>query len=322
MSQSLSSTTLKVLDILNDCKMHTGTDIASNLGISRTAVWKIIQHSKKYDVHIRSHHQGYQLTTPLFLFDKKKITNLLKAQKVSLEILENISSTTDYLKKKKPLKDFNFCLAEHQSKGRGRLGRTWFSPFGRNIYCSFSYTFNKDASQLSGLSLVLGLAIIKALESLNPDLKLHLKWPNDIYYNNEKMGGILIDLLGEANGNCTAIMSVGLNINMKDLKDKCIDQPWTSLEHALKEKLDRNIIVARLIQSFQRDLDSFQKNGFESFLKEWKKYDLLAQKKISIVMGTHSQSGTAQGINEKGYLLLKSTAGKIEEHSFGDTHLK
>lgn len=320
MAHQLSSTISKVLEILNDGAVHAGSDIADKLSISRTAVWKVIQRLKNYDVDIKSQHQGYQLSAPLILLDKKKIEKGLEHPNITLEIFENIPSTSDYLKNKAPSKDITFCLAEYQSKGRGRLGRTWASPFGRNIYCSFRYVFNKDISELGGLSLVVGILTAQALE-FSTILKPLLKWPNDIYVNDQKMGGILIELMAEANGNCTAIISMGLNINMKDGGLKDIDQPWTSLEHVLNENLDRNIVVARIIESILSGMAVFHEKGIEPFLLEWKRYDLLENQKISISMGKEIVPGIARGINSHGYLLLERATGTMEPVSYGDTTL-
>jgi len=319
--KKLSTTTFKVVDILNDCKLHAGTDIAETLGISRTAVWKVIGRLKKYNIEIESKHQGYCLTSPFFLLDKKKIESLLKNSRLRLEIFESIPSTSHYLKNKTPLKDMSFCLSEHQSKGRGRLGRSWSSPFGRNIYCSFSYTFNKDISEMSGLSLVVGILVAKALVSLNPKLNPRLKWPNDIYINDQKMGGILIDLIAEAHGNCTAIISVGLNVNMKNVILEDIDQPWTSLEHVLNEKLDRNVVIARMMESVLEGMEIFHELGIEPFLPEWKHYDLLEGEKISVSTGKEIISGISKGISPQGYLLLELPSRNIGKFSYGDTTL-
>lgn len=317
----LPSTTFKIVDILSDCKIHAGTNIAATLGISRTAVWKVIKRLKEYNLPIESKHQGYHLNFPLILLDKKKIEDLLKDPRVTLEVFETIPSTSHYLRNKTPLKSMSFCLAEHQSKGRGRLGRSWSSPFGRNIYCSFSYTFNKDISEMSGLSLVIGILIANALESLNPKLKPLLKWPNDIYLNDQKVGGILIDLIAEAHGNCTAIISVGLNVNMKDVPLDGVDQPWCSLEHVLNEKLDRNVVIVRMVESILKGMDVFHEVGIEPFLPEWKRYDLLEGKKVSVSTGKETLSGISRGISLLGYLLLEHPSGDVEKFSYGDTTL-
>jgi BirA family biotin operon repressor/biotin-[acetyl-CoA-carboxylase] ligase len=321
MAHELSHTTLKILNILNDCNVHTGTDIAESLSVSRTAVWKVINRLKQYHIDIQSKHDGYQVSSPLILLEKDKIESLLKDPRVTLECFETISSTTDCLRNEIPLKNMHVCLSEHQSKGRGRMGRSWASPFGRNIYCSFKCLFNKDMSEMSGLSLVVGILTAKMLESLDPKVKPFLKWPNDLYVNNKKIGGILIDIIAEANGNCHAIISVGLNVNMKDIELEGVDQPWTSLEHILSVKLDRNLVAARLIQSIFKGIDVFLEEGMEPFLIQWKRYDLLENRPVSISHGGEVTSGIVRGITPQGYFLLELPSGEIKKFSYGDTTL-
>lgn len=321
MAHELSPTTLKILNILNDCKVHAGTDIAEYLSISRTAVWKVIQRLKNYNIDIESQHQGYHLNSPLILLDKHKIESLIKEPRVTLECFETISSTTHCLRTEKPLNNLHVCLAEHQSKGRGRMGRSWASPFGRNIYCSFSYIFNKDISEMSGLSLVIGILTANVLEALHPKVKPFLKWPNDLYVNNQKIGGILIDIIAEINGNCKAVISVGLNINMQDADLEDVDQPWTSLEHILNKKLDRNLIVASLIKSILKGIEIFLEKGIEPFLIQWKRYDLLENRQVSLSHGAKITSGIGRGITPLGFLLLELPSGEIQKFSYGDTTL-
>jgi BirA family biotin operon repressor/biotin-[acetyl-CoA-carboxylase] ligase len=322
MTQHLSPTILKILDILNDGTVHTGSEIALTLGISRNAVWKVIQKLKKYSVEIETKHQGYRLPVPLALFDQKKMNQLLKGVPLKLEVFESIPSTNDYLKTQSKLKNNWVCLSEYQSHGRGRLGRSWTSPFGRNIYCSLSVIFTKDICELSGLSLVVGILVAKALEASNPKLTPQLKWPNDIFINGKKVGGILIDLMAEAHGNCTAVISLGLNVNMKDVQASFMDHSWTSIEHVLEEKLDRNEIAARFIQVLLKGMETFKERGIEPFLQEWKRYDMLHNKKITLTTGTISMSGTARGISPEGLLLLELPDGRINKFSYGDATLR
>ncbi len=321
MAHPLPSTILKIVSILNDCKVHTGTDIAKTLAISRTAVWKGIQRLKKYDIDIRSRHQGYQLNFPLLLLDRNKIEAFIKDPNVTVEIVESVPSTNDYLREKPSLPTPYFCLAEHQSKGRGRLGRAWTSPFGRNIYCSFIYSLNKDISKISGLSLIVGILVVKELESLYPELNIFLKWPNDIYVNNKKMGAILIDIIAEAHGNCRVIIGIGLNVNMKDVLLTDVEQPWTSLEHILNIKEDRNVVVGHIIHSLLKGLDAFLEKGMAPFLLEWVRYDVLMGKQVSVNTSAKVTTGIARGIDTHGYLLLELPSGSTEKFSCGDTSL-
>lgn len=321
MSHKLSLTLSQVLQILNDGQIHTGIDIGNTLGISRTAVWKIIKRLQKYGVEIQSRHQGYSLECPLILLDQQAIELFLPNRNITLDIFETLASTSTYLKNKTAVQEGTICLAEHQTQGKGRLGRKWLSPFGRNIYSSLFCVFQKDISEMSGLSLVVGVLIAKALESLNPQLNLQVKWPNDLYINNQKLGGILIDLTAEAHGNCQAVISMGLNVNMKGVRLANVDQPWISLEHVLHEKLDRNKVVGHIFQTLLEGLDIFRRKGLEVFLAEWEKYDYLKNQKVSLNIGSEKIIGVARGIDTQGFLLVENDLGPIQKFSYGDAQL-
>ena len=135
------------------------------------------------------------------------------------------------------------------------------------------------------------------------------------------MGGILIDITAEAHGNCRATMSIGLNVNMKNIVLKGVDQPWTSLEHILNERLDRNLVVVQLIQTIFNGLQVFLEKGMVPFLADWKRFDLLENKKISVNSGAEIFSGIGRGINPQGYLLLELPSGEVRKLSCGDTTL-
>jgi BirA family biotin operon repressor/biotin-[acetyl-CoA-carboxylase] ligase len=318
MAHKFSPTLVKVIQTLNDGKLHAGSDMAKRLGISRTAVWKIIQRLKKYNLNIEVQHQGYRLIEPVQLIEKTKIKKLLKNKDIHLDIFESVVSTSDYLKNLKPNQNPSVCLAEYQTNGRGRLGRQWSSPFGQNIYFSILYNFDKDVSALSGLSLVIGILAVQALEALNHDFKPMLKWPNDIYLGGKKAGGILIELMAEANGSCAASISIGLNVNMK-YEQLAIDKLWTSLEHFVNQKLDRNIIASKLIDVILNGLDIYTEEGFKPFLNEWAKYDYLAKKDVNVQVGKNKFSGVAKGIDENGFLILETSKGVNAKFSSGDT---
>jgi len=174
---------------------------------------------------------------------------------------------------------------------------------------------------MSGLSLVIGILTANMLESLDQRIKPLLKWPNDIYLNNKKLGGILIDIIAEANGSSRVIIGVGLNVNMKDTQLENVDKPWTFLEEIIHEKVDRNGVVACLIQSIFKGIDLFEAKGIEPFLTHWKRYDLLESKHISVRQGAEILSGIGRGINPQGFLLLELSSGEVKKLSCGDTTL-
>lgn len=318
MTHELSTTTLALLNILNDGQRHAGTEIAKALGVSRMAIWKVIQRLKNYDIGIKSEHLGYRLESPLFLLEKSKIQKYIHKD-VTIDIFESLSSTNDYLKNLTSTTSPHICLAEHQINGRGRLGRSWGSPFGRNIYCSMSYVFQKDISEMAGLSLAVGILTVKTLETLDQRLKPSLKWPNDIYLEEKKVGGILIDLIAEANGTCKAVLGIGLNVNMKDIPLKNVEK-WTCLEEVMDQKLDRNKVVGKMINSLYKGMETFANRGFASFLPDWKRLDFLDNKKVTLTSGQEVYSGIAKGISPQGHLILELSQG-LKQFSYGDTSL-
>lgn len=318
MNHKLSQTTLNLLNILNDGERHGGTEIAETLGVSRTAIWKAIQRLKEYQVGIRSEHLGYCLESPLILFEKAKIQKLI-GNDISIDIFESLPSTNDYLKNQSIVSKPHLCIAEHQTSGRGRFGRSWASPFGRNIYCSYSDVFMKDISEMAGLGLVVGILTAKALEAMDSRLKPQLKWPNDIYLEGKKAGGILIDLLAEANGYCKAVIGIGLNVNMRGCPLKGVEK-WTSLEEVIRDKLDRNVVLAEIIRILSQGLETFLKHGLEPFLPDWRRLDFLNNNKVSLSSGQKIYTGIAKGISLQGYLCLELPQGK-KQFSYGDTTL-
>jgi len=262
--------------------------------------------------------------------DNSKHPILLKAdiikkyiQQKTCEIItfNNISSTNDYLKNHLKTKKIpQICLAEHQTAGQGRFGRNWYSPYGQNIYLSCLWNFDKNINELSCLSLVVSLAIIKTLVELGIDKNLKIKWPNDILYNHQKLAGTLIEIITESHVNLPVIIGVGLNVNMLSAKANEITQAWTSVAKILGSYQDRNILTGIFLNNLFSYLSEFNNKGFTKFLSEWQKYDYLKDRQIKLVNNQKTIVGTALGIDERGHLLLKHD-GNVIAYSSGETTL-
>jgi BirA family biotin operon repressor/biotin-[acetyl-CoA-carboxylase] ligase len=252
----------------------------------------------------------------LNLLNKQKILDDIKnsvvKKKCHIEILGSTPSTNDYLKSAET--KTNICLAEKQTAGKGRLGRAWHSPSGENIYFSYRWQSTKKINELSGLSAVVGLSIIAALESLGIK-NLKIKWPNDIFLNQKKIAGVLIEAVSDA-----IIIGIGINVNMKDDQNK-IDQPWTSLLKETNQSYDRNKIIAQLIEKLFEQLNQFEKTGLNSFLNLWNQYDYLCDQEVQLIIGNKKTVGTAKGINELGQLLIKTKEGTTAAYSSGELSL-
>jgi len=309
--------------LLSDGQYHDGTSLGNHLNISRAAVWKVIKKLEQYTIPLVSvKGKGYRLESPLILLNPKKIKAELRHRSVHLDILEKINSTNIYLEQFiRQNKQINVCIAETQSHGKGRLHRKWYSPFGENIYLSLLCPFEKDISELSGLSLISGLATCHALESLvrmkNQSLKI--KWPNDIVIDHQKLAGILIEIQAESNGFCQVIIGIGVNVNMRQAPNKELNQPWSSLFKVTGEFQDRNHLCAELIDTLIDYLERFSSGGWPVFTEEWKKRDVLINKTIAIQTGDKKLKGICRGVNDRGHLLLKTENHGILTVSSGDT---
>jgi len=169
-----------------------------------------------------------------------------------LKIFEKINSTNDYLISHLSDK-ISICLAEEQTKGRGRLGKPWISPAYQNIYLSIACLFEKDYAKISDLSLMMAKSIIQALKIYGIQESLEIKLPNDILYQKQKLAGILIETKPFKN-KLIAIIGIGLNVNMKKDKKLNIDQPWTSLIEMRHQEHNRNQLVIKIIEQIFKKL--------------------------------------------------------------------
>lgn len=310
---------LKIVEILNTTGYHDGESMGRELGLTRSAIWKQIKKLIGYGVKIDSvKGKGYKLCEPLTLLDRHRIEPAL-ALPVELYLFESIDSTNHFLKNKATADRQQICLSEHQTEGRGRLSREWYSPFAKNIYCSYRYRFHKDVTALAGLSLVCGLAILK---TVSPYLQndYGVKWPNDIVSHNKKIAGILIEVEAEAHDISDVIIGIGINVNM-DSTSREIAKPWTSLSQLSQQYLDRNDIVIPLINTLSNYLQQFDNFGLPHFMTEWQQYDYLYGRCITLEHHLQKMVGHAKGINHQGHLLVADADGKLSAFSSGDVSI-
>lgn len=237
-----------------------------------------------------------------------------------IHIFDIVTSTNDILNeaiKSSPEKTIA-VFAETQTAGRGRQGRTWISPPYTNIYFSLSWRFKKAISSLSGLSLVTAIAVVRALKDLGIKENIKIKWPNDLMYDNQKLGGILIESTAIDSHNSSLIIGVGLNVNLTDDQAEKINQPWTSLLKITKKKQDRHLLSAFLLNRLSEVLPQFEENGLSHFILEWNALDALLGKHCEIKIGSHYKTGISLGINALGELLLKTNENTIEKINSGE----
>jgi BirA family biotin operon repressor/biotin-[acetyl-CoA-carboxylase] ligase len=274
---------------------------------------------------IRHPQQGYQLTQEFIALDEEKVRTALKnylfISPVALHFFSSIDSTNRYLKNSRWSNQLVICCAETQTAGRGRFGRSWHSPFGKNIYCSSLWSLPCDLSKLSGLSLVVSIAIIDTLQELLDCSEIKIKWPNDLLWRGKKLCGSLIEINAESNADAEVIIGIGLNVNSDTANHPLPDKPWCSLYEITKQFHDRNQLIAHLIIRLDQYIQRFIEHNLLLFMEAWRNYDYLYGQPITITQGKEVISGIGRGINSLGLLILEDKEGKIRLCSSGDTSL-
>ncbi|EJK2115981.1 biotin--[acetyl-CoA-carboxylase] ligase [Vibrio navarrensis] len=310
---------LHLLSKLADGDFHSGEALGQELGMSRAAIAKHINGIQEWGLDIyRIQGRGYQLAQPLYLLDEAR----LQAQSMaSVELIPVIDSTNQYLLNRiGELESGHVCLAEYQSQGRGRRGRQWFSPFGANLYMSMYWKLDAGMAAAMGLSLVVGIAAVEALESLGIQ-GVKLKWPNDVYYQDKKLAGILVEMSGQAGGAAHLVIGMGLNILMQESKDS-IDQPWTALNQIdSATPIDRNQLALTLMRSWQQALKEYELCGMPGFVERWNRLDNFRGRQVKLLMGAREVYGEVVGIDNQGGVLLSSANG-VQSYLGGEISLR
>lgn len=326
-----SETRDRFLELLSDGYFHSGESIAQELDITRAAIWKHTKALQKMGLDIFCvRGKGYRLANPLELLDSERLEGELAEQGLDMHVTTLIKTVSTNARSKRSLSskeppELPFAVAaEWQSEGKGRMGRHWVSPFGRSL--SFSYTAELDlpASQLSGLSLLVGLAVAKTLDKYGAE-NVGLKWPNDLIcrrgeFKGSKLGGILVEISGESEGPSLVTIGVGLNLDVPEKEMHDIDQPWVNLidlfpgDH-INLPFSRNKLLADLLLQINQHLASFVHSGFSDYLDEWKKYDDLYGEKVYVIHPRQRYHGVANGISKNGGLCLLTQNGTLEINS-------
>lgn len=200
------------------------------------------------------------------------------------------------------------ALAEEQTQGRGRRGRSWHSPAGANLYLSLGWRFHGPVERLSGLSLAIG-AMLAEVIARDFAVDLALKWPNDLFHGERKLGGVLIELLAEQNGAIPVVAGIGLNVNMPVEDTESIQRPWTDLATARGSQLDRNSVAAQLINQLASGLTDIAGGDMGGWLEQWRQRDFLYGRQV-LVEGSPTVAGKAAGVDQHGALLVNTETGQ------------
>jgi BirA family biotin operon repressor/biotin-[acetyl-CoA-carboxylase] ligase len=318
----------QVLRILADGERHSGAELARALGVSRVAVWKAVRKAEtSLGLPIETQRgRGYRLRAPLDLLDSARILEAIEPSQrrhlARIEIHDEIDSTNSHLMRaaRSGAPSGTLCLAERQSAGRGRHGRTWVSPYGSNLYLSLLWRFEQGPAQLGGLSLAAGTAIANAL-SAEGVTEVGLKWPNDVLWRGRKLAGLLLELAGEATGPSQVVIGVGVNTRL-GAAGAAIEQPWTDLDQVLGPQAhDRNRLAGRVAAQLLAAVARYAQDGLSPFIGQWEARDSYLGAPVELRLGDRRIIGSHAGINEQGALRLATVAG-VETFLAGEVSLR
>ncbi|WP_443091402.1 bifunctional biotin--[acetyl-CoA-carboxylase] ligase/biotin operon repressor BirA [Basfia succiniciproducens] len=307
-----------LLEILADGQPKTFKKLTALLSLSQAQLLDETERLQTLGIQIKASPQTLQLIPQLDLLDGARLSKALFPHRVVIQPV--IDSTNQYiLNHLTELKKGDLCLSEHQTAGRGRRGRQWLSPFAGQLILSIYWTLN-PRKPLDGLSLVIGMAIADAIKSAGGK-EINLKWPNDLLLNGRKLAGILIEIANRQQDQLNLVIGIGINLSLPKLKAQ-IDQPWAELCEILPQ-LDRNELLIRVVKHLYIYLAAFEREGINAVFREkWAETDYYFNKEVNIITEKQTITGINQGIDENGYILIKTKNGELLKFNGGEVSLR
>ena len=230
--------------------------------------------------------------------------DLLKAN-IEIFVSQSTGSTNDdaknFLSEQSSL--LSIHASEQQIAGKGRNGKKWISPKGKNIYLSIGWLSNLKYSQLDGLSLAIGTILASSLNELTQN-QVGIKWPNDLLIKEKKISGILIETI-DVNNQVGVVIGIGINVHMSEEEGKEIDQSWISLDELTESINDRNEIIGDIVNKVFQLTSVFTEEGFEPFKSDYESLDILIGKKCTVNFEGIHKIVEVLGVNDKGEMLVK-----------------
>ncbi|MEH6825859.1 MAG: bifunctional biotin--[acetyl-CoA-carboxylase] ligase/biotin operon repressor BirA [Motiliproteus sp.] len=308
------------MKILADGEFHSGESLGEAQGVSRAAVWKQLKKLQPLGLECHSvRGRGYRIPGGINLLDRgafeSRFTPVVASSLSSVELALSMASTNTVAAAEAQQGPCHgrLYVAEQQTAGRGRRGRAWASPFARNLYFSLTWSFSGGAAALEGLSLVVGLALRNGLADLGVK-GVQLKWPNDLHCQGRKLAGVLLEMSGDAAGPCQVVIGAGVNVAMPEAAAVAVDQPWIDLQQIVGAPLDRNVVLAVLLNALVPALQLFERQGFAPFREAWQQHNAYQGLQVRLATERFSEQGVCIGVDAKGALLLATASGTKAFH--------
>ena len=258
---------------------------------------------KGFQLKLKDNH--YRLTKDLYILSADKIRSGLNSKSNSLidglDVIYETGSTNKTIVNKKPVSNYTVLLSESQTDGSGRRQKKWVSPLGENIYCSIKFQI-ENSNNIHFIPLLTAVSICKSLAKIGIS-DCRIKWPNDLYLEDKKLGGILVESRYNVDLGHTIIVGIGLNINMDSNQE--IDQSWTSLYNNTNTIFNRNVIVSMILSDLIEKLESISQLKPRQFMTDWNPLDYLKGREVIIIETNSTYSAISSGISDDGALLVE-----------------
>lgn len=305
--------TFSLLRRLADGEFHSGETLAQEFGVTRATVCNALSDVDRLGLTLYSvRGRGYRLARPLQWLDAAEVSRRLAGEALQIEILDSAPSSNALLLQRSAqgAPSGSVLAVEWQTAGRGRRGRTWHSGLGDALTFSVLWRFDGGLAALSGLSLAVGVAMMRALRELGV-AGAGLKWPNDVLLDEGKLAGILIEAQGDMLGPSAVVIGIGINLEVPESLRERIEQKVSDLSAHPAVRSERNQVLAVSLRHLAAVLRGFGKGGFAPLRDEWERHHVHQGRSVRLLLPDGTQvSGTAGGVTDEGVLRLLGDGGE------------
>nr|WP_106784720.1 biotin--[acetyl-CoA-carboxylase] ligase [Lysinibacillus timonensis] len=327
MNLTMKDTILKRFLEANDQPL-SGQQLATDFGISRTAIWKHLQTLQEEGYEFETiKKKGYLLISKPDRVDPARISSYLTTNRLgrSIHYLEECTSTQTigHEMVRDHVADGTVVIAESQSNGKGRMARHWESTKGKGIWMTVIIRPNILPHQAPQFTLVAAVAVVNAIKSLYKNIHPEIKWPNDILLNGKKCTGILTEMIAEMDGVQALLIGIGVNVNqtLKDFPEELLDIA-TSLSIEQGEVLNRAELIASILNYLELYTDLYLEKGFPPIKTLWEEGSGTIGKRIKATTLNEVIEGVAISITEEGILEVRNDFGEIKRIYSADIEIE
>lgn len=308
-------------------KLISGGELSKNLNVSRTAIWKAINSLKDEGYNIESKkNEGYILNTNNNILSKEiiKKNTTTKVFGKEIDILKTVDSTNNYLKLKAQDKadEGLVAIAEQQTEGKGRKGKSFFSPAGSSIYMS---VLLKPKIKISNINLITIIAAISVVEAIynTTEIQTSIKWVNDVMYNNKKLCGILTEasIEGESGDINYIVLGIGINVKKINFPDD-IKNVATSLGNITSIDYNRNELIGQLLTQLENNYNKLFSNNQCELINSYRNYLSMLGNEINVILSDSTYTAKALDIDENAHLIIQLPSGEITKINCGEISIK